>query len=464
MANHKRRRRRQRVGRDLQRADATKYALRWNTTQRLISKAQNAGLAVNNNVYNRIQDNFNKLAQYQRLGVDPRFIIDLEAENKKLMQNLLYMPRDEGSELDFSQEESSYEPEVVDSVREDLRQRFEDADARGSMIDVDSQTPVADPVVDSQTPVPAGTPVADPVVDAQELVPAARTPVQTVVPFLEEDDAEELPRAPVTVAPTPKPVNPFAAEESPIPDYDSITFEDVGEEEKDDEPYFGSGAESGYEGEASYLELERENMEKIQKLKSELAALKEGKQNWMGMFRYYNQGLDDSLQGAIDDSLQSSNPSQFGMGQVVQEHNAALYSPYDLGPDYTAGQEQMRELMSDMSAPSRESSTNPNFDLATPKGFVDSSEDGPVRASFMVDSIKDAATLQPQSLEDKINQSIDDQEREDEEPDTSLRRETIEKDLDLEDKDFRPPLDYSEPVRRSQRTTKGVPPSRLIEE
>ena len=451
MANHKRRRRRQRVGRDLQRADATKYALRWNTTQRLISKAQNAGLAVNTNVYNRIQDNFNKLAQYQRLGVDPRFIIDLEAENKKLMRNLLYMPRDEGSELDFSQEESSYEPEVVDSVREDLGQRFEDADARGSMIDVDPQTPV-----------PAGTPVADPVVDAQELV---QTPVQTVVPFLEEDDAEELPRAPVTVAPTPKPVNPFAAEESPIPDYDSITSENVGEEEKDDEPYFGSGAESGYEGEASYLELERENMEKIQKLKSELAALKEGKQNWMGMFRYYNQGLDDSLQGAIDDSLQSSNPSEFGMGQVVQEHNAALYSPYDLGPDYTAGQEQMRELMSDMSAPSRESSTNPNFDLATPKGFVDSSEDGTVRESFFVDSIIDAATLQPQSLEDKINQSIDDQEREDEEPGTSLRRETIEKDLGLTDEDFKkPPIDYSEPVRRSERTTKGVPPSRLIEE
>jgi len=450
MANHKRRRRRQRVGRDLQRADATKYALRWNTTQRLISKAQNAGLAVNTNVYNRIQDNFNKLAQYQRLGVDPRFIIDLEAENKKLMRNLLYMPRDEGSELDFSQEESSYEPEVVDSVREDLGQRFEDADARGSMIDVDPQTPV-----------PAGTPVADPVVDAQEF----QTPVQTVVPFLEEDDAEELPRAPVTIAPTPKPVDPFAAQESPIPDYDSITFENVGEEEKDDEPYFGSGAESGYEGEASYLEPERENMEKIQKIKSELAALKEGNQNLMGMFRYYSQGLDDSLQGAIDDSLQSSNPSQFGMGQVVQEHNAALYSPYDLGPDFTAGQEQMRELMSDMSAPSRESSTNPNFDLATPKGFVDSSEDGAIRASLMVDSIIDAATLQPQSLEDKINQSIDDQEREDEEPGTSLRRETIEKDLGLTDEDFKkPPIDYSEPVRRSERTTKGVPPSRLIEE
>ena len=460
MANHKRRRRRQRVGRDLQRADATKYALRWNTTQRLISKAQNAGLAVNTNVYNRIQDNFNKLAQYQRLGVDPRFIIDLEAENKKLMRNLLYMPRDEGSELDFSQEESSYEPEVVDSVREDLGQRFEDADARGSMIDVDPQTLV-----------PAGTPVADPVVDAQEFVPTAQTPVptgtpvQTVVPFLEEDDAEELPRASVTVAPTPKPVNPFAAEESPIPDYDSITFENVGEEEKDDEPYFGSGAESGYEGEASYLEPERENMEKIQKIKSELAALKEGNQNLMGMFRYYSQGLDDSLQGAIDDSLQSSNPSQFGMGQVVQEHNAALYSPYDLGPDFTAGQEQMRELMSDMSAPSRESSTNPNFNLATPKGFVDSSEDGAIRASLMVDSIIDAATLQPQSLEDKINQSIDDQEREDEEPGTSLRRETIEKDLGLTDEDFKkPPIDYSEPVRRSERTTKGVPPSRLIEE
>ena len=143
----------------------------------------------------------------------------------------------------------------------------------------------------------------------------------------------------------------------------------------------------------------------------------------------------------------------------------ALYSPYDLGPDYTAGQEQMRELMSDMSAPSRESSTNPNFDLATPKGFVDSSEDGTVWESFFVDSIIDAATLQPQSLEDKINQSIDDQEREDEEPGTSLRRETIEKDLGLTDEDFKkPPIDYSEPVRRSERTTKGVPPSRLIEE
>ena len=178
----RRTRRGQRVGRDLARATPTRYPLQWDTTQRLIKNGRTAGLVVNNNVYAQYTDNFNKLAEYARLGIDPRHTVDLEQANRRLLRRIFEPApggptrqqaasapvnpsedrpqpppqtgqtdedeiaqdvdtgtrdrvRDDVSELDS---EEGIEREVIDNPEERLARLAREAEARGSMIDLDT--------------------------------------------------------------------------------------------------------------------------------------------------------------------------------------------------------------------------------------------------------------------------------------------------------------------------------------